>query len=204
MSRVFSHQSSAISRQHKSREQRAEGGVRSDRVGQKVKRFFSLSPLLPFQVENPTKSRPLVLVDFRLGISLSLLLLFSFLFPLSSAFAQEQETPPALTLEQALSLAPNVDADVISARTDVAAAERDLQRVSNDPLALRLEKLQAEQALASEQDSLEAALVANRLDVTDKFFAALEADETLANALKQQLWKRSRFVLKQEPSRRLI
>jgi outer membrane protein, heavy metal efflux system len=158
MSRVFSHQSSAISRQHKSREQRAEGSVRSDRVGQKVKRFFSLS----------------------------LLLLFSFLFPLSSAFAQEQETPPALTLEQALSLAPNVDANVISARTDVAAAERDLQRVSNDPLALRLEKLQAEQALASEQDSLEAAIVANRLDVTDKFFAALEADETLANALKQQ------------------
>jgi outer membrane protein, heavy metal efflux system len=116
----------------------------------------------------------------------AIFLIFVFSNFLIFSFAQEQEAPPPLTLEQALSLAPNLDADVISARTDVAAAERDLQRVSSDPLALRLEKLEAEQTLASEQDSLDAALVANRLDVTDKFFAALEADETLANALKQQ------------------
>jgi outer membrane protein, heavy metal efflux system len=101
-------------------------------------------------------------------------------------FSSAQDAPTALTLEQALGLAPNVDADVISARTDFAAAERDLQRVSSDPLSLRLEKVQAEQKVASEQDSLETALLANRLDVTDKYFAALEVDETLANALKQQ------------------
>jgi outer membrane protein, heavy metal efflux system len=141
-----------------SRRQKAEGRT------QKAKRVF---PLLP--------------------LSLSVFLLSSFLFSLASVFAQEtQEAPPALTLEEALSLAPNVDADVISARTDVAAAQRDLDRVNNDPLSLRLEKLQAEQKLASEQDSLDTALLANRLDVTDKFFAALEADESLANAQKQQ------------------
>jgi outer membrane protein, heavy metal efflux system len=134
--------------------------------------------------EKRGKVREKRLKVFQSFLLLCFLLSF-FLFPLSSAFAQD-DAPPALTLEQALGFAPNVDADVISARTDVAAAERDLQRVSGDPLALRLEKLQAEQKLASEQDSLDTALVANRLDVTDKFFAALEADETLANALKQQ------------------
>jgi outer membrane protein, heavy metal efflux system len=107
----------------------------------------------------------------------------SFLFPLSSA--QEQEAPQALTLEQALELAPNTNATVISGRTDLAAAERDLQRVSSDPLALRLEKLQAEQNVATEQEDVNKALLSSRLDVTDKFFAALEADQTLANAQKQ-------------------
>jgi outer membrane protein, heavy metal efflux system len=109
---------------------------------------------------------------------------FTFHFSLSTAFAQD--APPALTLEQALTLAPNVDADVISGKTDLASAQRDLDRVTNDPLSLRLEKLQAEQKVASEQDSLGTALLSNRLDVTDKYFAALEADETLANAQKQQ------------------
>ncbi len=125
----------------------------------------------------------------QIFLSSSPLLLFfvffsSFLLPLSSAFAQE-EVSPALTLEQALSLAPNANATIISGKTDLAAAERDLQRVNNDPLALRLEKLQAEQNVASEQEDLNKALLSSRLDVTDKFFAALEADQTLANAQKQ-------------------
>lgn len=162
MSRVFiSRQLSAVSYQLKSKEQKAESRE------QKAKRFIPSSPLLLF--------------------SLSVFLCLCVSAVLSFSLAQEtQEAPPALTLEQALSLAPDVDADVISGRTDVTAAQRDLDRVSNDPLALRLEQLQAEQKLASEQDSLDAALLANRLDVTDKFFAALEADETLANAQKQQ------------------
>jgi outer membrane protein, heavy metal efflux system len=105
------------------------------------------------------------------------------LFPLSSATAQD--APSALTLEQALELAPSANATVISGKTDLSAAERDLQRVSSDPLALRLEKLQAEQKVASEQEGLNQALLSSRLDVSEKFFAALEADQTLANAQKQ-------------------
>jgi outer membrane protein TolC len=156
MSRVTSRQPSAIS-YTSSTEKKGRG--RREKEG----RFFSLTSYL--------------LSSFLLCLCVSVVLSFS--------FAQD-DAPPALTLEQALSLAPNLDADVISARTDVAAAERDLQRVSSDPLSLRLEKVQAEQKLASEQDSLATALLANRLDVTDKYFAALEADETLANSLKQQ------------------
>jgi hypothetical protein len=49
-----------------------------------------------------------------------------------------------------------------------------------------LEKLQAEQKLASEQDSLDTALLANRLDVTDKFFAALETARTSNDDLAAQ------------------
>jgi outer membrane protein, heavy metal efflux system len=117
-------------------------------------------------------------------VTLLLVALSSFLFPLSSVVAQD--APPALTLEQSLSLAPNVNATVISGKTDLAAAQRDLDRVNNDPLSLRLEKLQAEQKVASEEEALNQALLSSRLDVTDKYFAALEADESLANAQKQQ------------------
>ncbi len=101
-------------------------------------------------------------------------------------FTFAQDAPPPLTLEQALTLAPNVNATVIAGKTDLASAQRDLDRVTNDPLSLRLEKLQAEQKLASKQNALDTALLANRLDVTDKYFAALDADKTLANAQKQQ------------------
>ncbi|MGL4611483.1 MAG: TolC family protein [Trueperaceae bacterium] len=123
-------------------------------------------------------------------------MLFTVQFSPLTAFAQDTSPAPAteqtsttegaLTLEQALNLAPDVNAAVIAGRTDVSAAERDLERINRDPLALRLEKLQAEQTLASEQENLEAALLSSRLDVMDKFFAALEADQALANAQKQQ------------------
>jgi outer membrane protein TolC len=116
-------------------------------------------------------------------VQVALLLVSSVLFSLSSVLAQD--APPALTLEQALQLAPNANATVISGKTDLAAAQRDLERIANDPLALRLEKLQAEQKVATEQEGLNAALLSSRLDVTDKFFAALEADQSLANAQKQ-------------------
>jgi outer membrane protein, heavy metal efflux system len=121
---------------------------------------------------------------FQLTLLMLCLSLSSFLLPLSSVSAQD--VPPALTLEQALTLAPNVNATVISGKTDLAAAQRDLERVNNDPLSLRLEKLQAEQKVASEEEALNQALLSSRLDVTDKYFAALEADESLANAQKQQ------------------
>jgi outer membrane protein, heavy metal efflux system len=129
------------------------------------------------------KSFSLFTFHFSLFTLYPLLFTLVLLFPLSSATAQD--APSALTLEQALELAPSANATVISGKTDLSAAERDLQRVSSDPLALRLEKLQAEQKVASEQEGLNQALLSSRLDVSEKFFAALEADQTLANAQKQ-------------------
>jgi outer membrane protein, heavy metal efflux system len=114
------------------------------------------------------------------------LLPFLLALVLTLSFVTAQDTPPALTLEQALTLAPDVNVTIISARTDLSAAQRDLERIANDPLSLRLEKLQAEQKVASTQDKLDTALLSNHLDVTDKYFAALEADGTLANAQMQQ------------------
>jgi outer membrane protein, heavy metal efflux system len=131
---------------------------------QKIKRFL------------PPTSNANAQTSYNLLPSLFLLLL---------SFVSAQEAPPALTLEQALTFAPNVNATVISGETDLAAAQRDLDRVNNDPLALRLEKLQAEQSVATEQEDLNKGLLSSRLDVTDKFFAALEADQSLANAQKQ-------------------
>ncbi len=117
----------------------------------------------------------------------SLFVLCLSLFTLHSSLftASAQDAPPPLTLGEALDLAPNANATVISGKTDLAAAGRDLERVSSDPLSLRLEKLQAQQKVASEEEDLNKALLSSRLDVSEKFFAALEADQTLANAQKQ-------------------
>jgi outer membrane protein, heavy metal efflux system len=101
------------------------------------------------------------------------------------SFSLAQDTPQPLTLEQALSLAPNVDAAIISARTDLASAQRDQERVKADPLSLRLDILQAEQKVASQQETFDRALLSNRLNATEAFFNALQADESLANAQKQ-------------------
>ncbi len=108
---------------------------------------------------------------------------FFLLFSTSIIFAQD--TPQPLTLEQALSLSPSLDAAIISSRTDLASAQRDVERVKADPLALRLDILQAEQKVASEQEAFDKAVVSNKLTLTEAFFNALESDQTLANAQKQ-------------------
>lgn len=95
------------------------------------------------------------------------------------ALAQGQEAPPSLTLEAAFQIAPDASADLIAARTEVAAAQRDLDRTLADPLALRVPRLQAEQRLASAREALDAGLTALRITVARAYFAALEADETL-------------------------
>ena len=95
------------------------------------------------------------------------------------ALAQGQEAPPSLTLEAAFQIAPDASAALIAARTEVAAAQRDLDRTLADPLALRVPRLQAEQRLASAREALDAGLIALRITVARAYFAALEADEAL-------------------------
>ncbi|MCA9835286.1 MAG: TolC family protein [Trueperaceae bacterium] len=99
---------------------------------------------------------------------------------------EETQAPPPLTLEQAFTLALASDADLLSAHSDLESAQRDLRRVQADPLALRLDSLQAEQGVAAAEASLTSTEVATRLDLASAFTAALEADESLAIAKKQE------------------
>lgn len=98
------------------------------------------------------------------------------------AFAAAQEGEQPLTLEQAYALVPAVDADLVSARTAVQSAARDLERTRADPLALRLDLLQDEQALAAAHSGLASAQLATRIDVATAYTAALEADTAVALA----------------------
>jgi outer membrane protein TolC len=82
-------------------------------------------------------------------------------------------------------LSPRVNATIITAQSDLAAAQRDVARVKADPLALRLDILQAEQTLASKQEALAQAILSNNFTVSQAFFNALEADESLSTAQKQ-------------------
>ncbi len=87
-----------------------------------------------------------------------------------------------LTLARAHQLAPSYDADVISATANLAAAEREVTRVESDPLALRLEKLQATQALLSARTAYAIASLNVKFKVSEIYFEALEADEALSIA----------------------
>jgi outer membrane protein TolC len=87
-----------------------------------------------------------------------------------------------LSLEEALALAGERDAGVITAQAELAAAERDLARTTADPLALRLTRVQAEHALENARTALESARLTSRLSTTGAYLAALEADEALAIA----------------------
>jgi outer membrane protein TolC len=102
------------------------------------------------------------------------------LLALLTVAAAQADTPTPLTLDRAASLAADIDADLVSARSDVASAERDLDRSKADPLALRLELLQAEQALAAAQAGLVSAEVAAGLELADAYTAALQADGSVA------------------------
>ena len=98
-------------------------------------------------------------------------------------FAAAQASPvdaaQALSLVDVTEIAPELDADVITASADLAAAERELRRTEGDPLALRLSRLEAEQQVASEQADLTSARLAAERDATGLYFDALEADDAL-------------------------
>jgi len=104
------------------------------------------------------------------------------IFTLATLFMVMLAYAAPISLDTALALAGELDAGVISARADLAAAERDLARTRADPLALRLTIAQAEHALENAQAALESALSNSRAALTNAYLAALEADQTLAIA----------------------
>ena len=92
----------------------------------------------------------------------------------------------SLTLAEAVDLGLAVDADVVSAGADLAAAERELARTEADPLALRLPRVRAAQGVAGAQEALEAARLAARSAVAGAYYDALEADDALSLAEQRQ------------------
>ncbi len=118
------------------------------------------------------------------GAARALLLLAALLtWHSGSAFAQGGSpgaTP--LTLAHALELGPDASADVLGARSALAAAQRDEKRVASDPGSLRVDRLSASDAVTQAQADLDAALAANATAVAGAFFDALEADTAVSNA----------------------
>ncbi len=109
-----------------------------------------------------------------------------------AAFTAGAQTPadqtPAdpMTLADAVRLGAEIDSAVVNARADLSAAERDLDRSEADPLALRVPVLQAQQAVKAAQAGLVTALIDSRLAVSQAYFTALGADDTLALAEQQR------------------
>ncbi len=100
-------------------------------------------------------------------------------FGFAAAQTSSAEAAQTLSLVDVTEIAPELDADVITARADLAAAERELRRVIGDPLALRLSRLEAEQRVASEQADLTSARSGAERDAAGRYFDALEADDAL-------------------------
>ena len=102
----------------------------------------------------------------------------------SSGVAQTSsaDETQVLSLADVLERAPQLDADVITARSELAAAERELRRVTGDPLALRLARLEAQQRVAGERADLASARSGAEREAAGLYFGALEADDALTLA----------------------
>ena len=77
------------------------------------------------------------------------------------AAAQSTPGPAALTLEHALTLAPDASAQVSAARAALGSAERNDARVASDPMALRVDRVTATSGLTNAQRSLAAVAFGN-------------------------------------------
>ena len=99
---------------------------------------------------------------------------------LLGAAALAQPTP--LDLETAWTLAPAVAADVATRRSELEVAVRTAMRTALDPLATGLERLQAEQALATAEAALAAAERSARTSALQAYTAVAQALDAQADA----------------------
>ena len=89
----------------------------------------------------------------------------------------------ALTLEEALQSA-DARPDAVTQNLELLNARNDLIRVQGDPLALRLERTQAEQAVALNRAELEEAYYSAVLEITQAYTGVLQGREQLELAQK--------------------
>ncbi|HEX7003535.1 MAG TPA: TolC family protein [Trueperaceae bacterium] len=73
-----------------------------------------------------------------------------------------------------------------AARNELQAAERQLERIQQDPLALRLDVIEAENAVVNAQNDLLAAIRQARTAAADSYYAALEARNDLEVSTQQK------------------
>lgn len=83
-----------------------------------------------------------------------------------------------LTYPEALAAAEQ-QAGVVQARLELESAKQNWERVSNDPLSLRIEETQAEQRLALAELTLDQAQRQARADITQAYTQALDAQQGL-------------------------
>jgi len=96
-----------------------------------------------------------------------------------------QPPPPVTTLEGAF-LKRVADDEVSAARVELAAAELAAARVTADPFALRLPRVQAEHALTDARAALDSAHFAAQLETQDAYFEALEAADAVRLAERER------------------
>ena len=89
----------------------------------------------------------------------------------------------ALTFEEALASAPSRP-DAVTANLELLNARNDLIRVEGDPLALRIDVVQAEQAVELSRAQLEAAYYGAVLEITQAYTGVLQGREQLELAEK--------------------
>ena len=89
----------------------------------------------------------------------------------------------ALTLEEALQSA-DARPDAVTQNLELLNARNDLIRVQGDPLALRLERTQAEQAVELNRAELEEAYYSAVLEITQAYTGVLQGREQLELARK--------------------
>jgi outer membrane protein len=132
-------------------------------------------------------------VVLALGVGLSPGVLFGLSVAQETSETQASETtpPPAdappteissLSFEKTLELALGANAEVFTAQGALESASRGLTRVQADPLALRVNQLQAEQAVSSAQLALKTAQLKAQNTAADAFAAAREADSNVTLA----------------------
>ena len=83
--------------------------------------------------------------------------------------------PTAVTLAGALEAA-SLRPEVVNAEQELAGARRALERAGADPLALRMDRLQASQRLELAEARLELARVEARKEITDAYLQLLESE----------------------------
>jgi len=89
----------------------------------------------------------------------------------------------ALTLEEALQSAPSRP-DAVTANLELLNARNDLIRVQGDPLALRIDRVQAEQAVELNLAQLEEAYYSAVLEITQAYTGVLQGRAQLELAYK--------------------
>jgi hypothetical protein len=118
------------------------------------------------------------------AVALLTLLTLAVALAAGSALAEpsEQSAPPPIALEEAQELAVTASAEVVARRADLRLAERDLERALRDPLATRLERIEAEHAVAAAARALDAAVLAARIAAVQRYVAVLEAEDAVTAA----------------------